>query len=212
MLLYNNQSFLTNNNSITTYTDMNEKFDQMLEDIENAEDHIHFQYYIFRLDGIGKKLYNAMLKKQKEGVSVKILYDDMGSRALNLRQFREIKSYGGEVEAFFTSFLTIINPSVNNRNHRKIVVIDGKIGISAAPMLETNISEKVKNLVLGETHTSESGGMRSSHCSSDSCWIGTIMPNVTKWYIHTVSSLSIIMSVIDMNSSLTEDQTTYDSG
>ncbi len=128
MLLYNNQSFLTNNNSITTYTDMNEKFDQMLEDIENAEDHIHFQYYIFRLDGIGKKLYNAMLKKQKEGVSVKILYDDMGSRALNLRQFRKIKSYGGEVEAFFPSFLTVINPRVNNRNHRKIVVIDGKIG------------------------------------------------------------------------------------
>src|SRR5699024_7478228 len=128
MLLYNNQSFLTNNNSITTYTDMNEKFDQMLEDIENAEDHIHFQYYIFRLDGIGKKLYNAMLKKQKEDVSVKILYDDMGSRALNLRQFREIKSYGGEVEAFFPSFLSVINPRINNRNHRKIVVIDGKIG------------------------------------------------------------------------------------
>ena len=69
-----------------------------------------------------------MLKKQKEGVSVKILYDDMGSRALNLRQFRKIKSYGGEVEAFFPSFLTVINPRVNNRNHRKILVIDGMTG------------------------------------------------------------------------------------
>lgn len=128
MLLYNNQSFLTNNNTITTYTDMNEKFDAMLEDIRNAKDHIHFQYYIFRMDGIGKKLYNAMLEKQKEGVAVKILYDDMGSRALSLRQFRKLKSYGGRVEAFFPSFLNLINPRINNRNHRKIVVIDGEIG------------------------------------------------------------------------------------
>lgn len=128
MLLYNNHSFLTNNNTITTYTDMNEKFEAMLEDIKNAKDHIHFQYYIFRMDGIGKKLYNAMLEKQKEGVSVKILYDDMGSRALSLRQFRKIKSYGGWVEAFFPSFLNLINPRINNRNHRKIVVIDGEIG------------------------------------------------------------------------------------
>lgn len=128
MLLYNNQSFLTSNNSITTYVDINDKFEQMLEDIKNAKDHIHFQYYIFRKDGIGTKLYKAMLEKQKEGVQVRILYDDMGSRALSLKQFKELKSNGGMVEAFFPSFLTIINPRINNRNHRKIVVIDGKIG------------------------------------------------------------------------------------
>lgn len=80
MLLYNNQSFLTINNSIRTFTDGNEKFDHLLEDIRNARDHIHFQYYIFKLDGIGQRLYEALLEKQKEGVSVRILYDDMGSR------------------------------------------------------------------------------------------------------------------------------------
>lgn len=128
MLLYNNQSFLTSNNSLTTYTDANDKFDQMLEDINNAEDHIHFQYYIFRLDGIGTKLYNAMLEKQKQGVKVRILYDDMGSRSLSLKQFKELRNLGGQVEAFFPSFLTVINPRINNRNHRKIVVIDGKVG------------------------------------------------------------------------------------
>src|SRR5699024_11266015 len=68
MLLYNNQSFVTSNNDVTTFTDMNNKFAQMLKDIENAEDHIHFQYYIFKLDIIGKELYRALLKKQKEGV------------------------------------------------------------------------------------------------------------------------------------------------
>ncbi|MCG1009912.1 cardiolipin synthase [Salinicoccus sp. ID82-1] len=128
MLLYNNQSFLTMNNSVETFTDGNEKFDRLLSDIRNAKDHIHFQYYILRLDGIGKKLYEALLEKQREGVSVKILYDDMGSRALTLRSFRKLREAGGTVEAFFPSKLPLINPRINNRNHRKIVVIDGAIG------------------------------------------------------------------------------------
>lgn len=128
MLLYNNQSFVTSNNDVVTYTDMNEKFDQMIKDIESAEDHIHFQYYIFKMDNIGTLLYKALLKKQKEGVSVRILYDDIGSRSLSLRNFNDIRRAGGLVEAFFPSKLPLINPRVNNRNHRKIVVIDGKIG------------------------------------------------------------------------------------
>lgn len=128
MLLYNNQSFVTSNNDITTYTDMNDKFDQMLKDIAAAKDHVHFQYYILKMDDIGKRLYKALLKKQQEGVSVRILYDDIGSRSLSLRNFSDIKKAGGLVEAFFPSKLPLINPRMNNRNHRKIVVIDGKIG------------------------------------------------------------------------------------
>ncbi|WP_026867252.1 cardiolipin synthase [Jeotgalicoccus marinus] len=128
MLLYNNQSFVTSNNDVTTYTNMNDKFDQMIRDIDDAEDHIHFQYYIFKLDGIGNRLYKALLKKQKEGVSVRILYDDIGSRSLSLRNFSDIREQGGLVEAFFPSKLPLINPRINNRNHRKIVVIDGRIG------------------------------------------------------------------------------------
>src|SRR5699024_8947001 len=68
LLLYSNHAYVTVNNEITTYTDGNVKFDALLEDIKNAKHHIHFQYYIFKLDGLGKKLYNAMIEKQKEGV------------------------------------------------------------------------------------------------------------------------------------------------
>ncbi|AKG74774.1 cardiolipin synthase [Salinicoccus halodurans] len=128
MLLYNNQSFLTVNNSIETFTNGRDKFDSLLTDIRNAKDHIHFQYYIFRLDNLGKELYEALLQKQKEGVTVRILYDDMGSRGLSLRNFRKFKKEGGQVEAFFPNMLPLINPRMNNRNHRKIVVIDGDVG------------------------------------------------------------------------------------
>lgn len=128
MLLYNNQSFLTINNSIETFTNGRDKFDSLLTDIRNAKDHIHFQYYIFRLDNLGKELYEALLQKQKEGVTVRILYDDMGSRGLSLRNFKKFKIEGGQVEAFFPNMLPLINPRMNYRNHRKIVVIDGAVG------------------------------------------------------------------------------------
>lgn len=128
MLFYNSQSFITHNNSITTFTDMNEKFDHMIKDIENAKDHINFQYFAFSLDQIGTQVYQALLKKQREGVQVHILYDDIGSRSLSPRRFKELRAAGGFVEAFFPSKLSLINPRINYRNHRKIVVIDGKIG------------------------------------------------------------------------------------
>ncbi len=128
MMLYNDQSFLTTNNNIQTFTNGRDKFDSLLEDIRNATDHIHFQYYILKLDRIGQTLYDALLEKQKEGVTVKILYDDMGSRRLSLKSFSTLKKEGGDAKSFFSSIFPLINPRVNNRNHRKIVVIDGKIG------------------------------------------------------------------------------------
>ncbi|HIW13565.1 MAG TPA: cardiolipin synthase [Candidatus Salinicoccus stercoripullorum] len=128
MLLYNNQSFLTFNNSIETFTNGRDKFDSLLTDIRNAKDHIHFQYYIFKLDNLGGELYDALLQKQKEGVTVRILYDDIGSRGLSLRNFRKFKNEGGQVESFFPNMLPLINPRMNYRNHRKIVVIDGDVG------------------------------------------------------------------------------------
>ncbi|MFP3422771.1 cardiolipin synthase, partial [Bacillus sp. SIMBA_161] len=55
-------------------------------------------------------------------------YDDMGSRSLSKRHFKEFSAAGGEVETFFPSMMPIINPRLNYRNPRKIVVIDGKVG------------------------------------------------------------------------------------
>lgn len=128
LLLTSNQAYVTVNNDITTFTDGTDKFNALLEDIKNAKHHIHFQYYIFKLDVLGKELYEAMIEKQKEGVEVRILYDDIGSRSLNLRNFTKLTKEGGRVHAFFPNKLPLINFRLNNRNHRKIVVIDGEIG------------------------------------------------------------------------------------
>ena len=103
MHLHNNQAVLTQDNKVEIFTDGREKFDALLLDIEQAKDHIHIQYYIFRLDSLGQQIYQAVLAKAKQGVKVRILYDDTGSRSLRKRHFKELIELGGRVEAFFPS-------------------------------------------------------------------------------------------------------------
>ncbi|MCU5746555.1 cardiolipin synthase [Staphylococcus sp. SQ8-PEA] len=128
MLLYNNGAFLTKNNDLSIFTDGEAKFESLLNDIKSAKSYIHIQYYIFRNDQLGKRILKALEDKLEEGLEVKMLYDDMGSRGLSLKAFKSFREKGGAVEAFFPSRLPLINLRMNNRNHRKIVVIDGKIG------------------------------------------------------------------------------------
>ncbi len=128
MHLNNNHAVLTQDNKVDIFVDGRKKFDALLDDIAHAKNHIHIQYYILRLDNLGKEIYQALVAKAKQGVQVRILYDDAGSRFLRKSQFKELIELGGEVEAFFPSIFPLINPRMNYRNHRKIVVIDGRIG------------------------------------------------------------------------------------
>ena len=126
--LRNNDAVLTQDNDVEVFNDGAAKFESLIRDLEQAKDHIHFQYYIIRLDNLGKRLLEVLIHKAKQGVHVRLLYDDMGSRGVHKRHFRELIRHGGQVEAFFPSIFPLINPRLNYRNHRKIVVIDGRIG------------------------------------------------------------------------------------
>ncbi|MHA6259840.1 cardiolipin synthase [Sporosarcina sp. CAU 1771] len=126
--LRNNHAVLTQDNDIEIFNDGAVKFDALLKDLEAAKNHIHFQYYIIRLDTLGNRILNVLIKKAQQGVKVRVLFDDIGSRRLYKRHFKELIKHGGEVEAFFPSIFPMINPRLNYRNHRKIVVIDGRIG------------------------------------------------------------------------------------
>jgi cardiolipin synthase A/B len=128
MHLSNNQAILTEDNSIELFTDGKEKFAQLFKDIESAKDFIHIQYYIIKNDNLGKRLIETLTLKAKEGVKVRVLYDELGSRGLPKRLFKDFRAAGGQVEVFFPSKFRFINLRMNFRNHRKIVIIDGKIG------------------------------------------------------------------------------------
>ncbi|WP_059103655.1 cardiolipin synthase [Shouchella shacheensis] len=127
MHLMNNDALLTKNNEVEILNDGKQKFDALLRDIQSAETFIHIQYYIFRYDGLGKRVLEALTERAKAGVKVRFLYDDLGSRSLRHRQLKGLEAAGGEIGVFFPSRFTIINLRLNFRNHRKSVNIDGKV-------------------------------------------------------------------------------------
>lgn len=128
MNLLHNQAVLSEDNQVKIFTDGHEKFETLFKDIEEATDYIHVQYYIIQKDNLGKRLMELLTKKAKEGVRVRVLYDELGSRRINNRFLQELREAGGNAEAFFPSKYRLINLRLNYRNHRKLVIIDGKIG------------------------------------------------------------------------------------
>lgn len=116
------------NNKIKVFTNGEDKFKQLLEDIRNAKKFIHVEYYIFKADLLGKKIIEELTKKVKMGVEVRLLVDSMGSRMLTRKSLKTYLNAGGKYALFFPGILPHINTRINYRNHRKIVVIDGQYG------------------------------------------------------------------------------------
>jgi len=128
MHLMNNGALLSEDNDVTIFTDGQEKFSSLIQDILEAKHFIHLQYYIIKNDDLGKEVIAALTKKAQEGITVRVLYDELGSRGLSKKAFTELKEAGGEVEVFFPAILPLINLRMNYRNHRKLVIIDGCVG------------------------------------------------------------------------------------
>ncbi|PKM52301.1 MAG: cardiolipin synthase [Firmicutes bacterium HGW-Firmicutes-7] len=131
MILFHNrlsESFYSQNNEISIFTDGNNKFKDLLIEIENATHHIHVLYYILKNDDLGNKLLRLLSKKARQGVEVRLLLDHVGARSLSKHQIQALRNDGCEVAFFFPSKLKYFNFKANYRNHRKIVVIDGRIG------------------------------------------------------------------------------------
>ncbi|WP_339213036.1 cardiolipin synthase [Ornithinibacillus sp. FSL M8-0202] len=126
--LRNDDAILTQNNAIDIFVDGKEKFKSLLEDMERAKDHIHLLYYIIRHDELGLQIANMLLKKAKEGVEVRVLYDALGTRSLRPKYMKVLRKAGVQLEAFFPSLIPKINFKLNYRNHRKLAIIDGKVG------------------------------------------------------------------------------------
>lgn len=126
--LTTNNAIFTHNNDIQLLNNGDEKFPKLIDSLNSAEKFIHMQYYIFNNDNIGNEILNILIKKAKEGVEVKLLYDGMGCIKLPKKFFQPLIDAGGSVACFFPPFIPYINLRVNYRDHRKICTIDGVHG------------------------------------------------------------------------------------
>lgn len=128
MNLESSRSLVSFHNGTRVLTEGNQKFDTMIDDIAKAQEEVNIQYYIIKRDELGKRLLDALVERAKSGVKVRLLYDGFGSRGWKQADFKELMEHGGEVQIFFPSTFGFINFRVNNRNHRKVCIIDGKVG------------------------------------------------------------------------------------
>jgi len=152
-------SIITTDNEIEIFDDGNDKFDALFNDIRAAKKEINVQYYIIKPDSLGKKLRDELIKKAKDGVKVRVLYDGFGSRRISRSFFKGLQSSGGEVGVFFPSFLKLINFRVNNRNHRKLCIIDGEIAyIGGFNVGDEYLGLKKKFGYWRDTHLKIKGG------------------------------------------------------
>lgn len=131
LIMYNLESegsVYTDDNDVEIYFDGVEKFDALAAELEKAEKFIHIQYYIIKPDEVFEKLEKVLVKKAKEGVEVRILYDSMGCRLMRRRDWKRLREAGIKTAEFFPAKLKKLHLRINYRNHRKIAVIDGKVG------------------------------------------------------------------------------------
>ncbi len=126
MLLHDIESPLTANNAVKILLNGEEKFPEVIEAIKSAKHHIHFEYYIYEDDTIGREIEELLKQKVREGVAVRFIYDDFGSRSIRKNLVNRLRDAGVEAYPFFKiTFIPFAN-RLNYRNHRKIIVIDGE--------------------------------------------------------------------------------------
>ncbi|WP_036859145.1 MULTISPECIES: cardiolipin synthase [Prevotellaceae] len=129
-ILRNEGIKFSHNNSVTLLMNGQEKFDDMFTAIRQAKSSIHLEYFNFRNDSIANRLFDLLEEKVKEGVEVRALFDAFGNmsnnRPLKKTHLKKIRDKGIEIYKFDPITFPWIN-HVFSRDHRKIVVIDGKI-------------------------------------------------------------------------------------
>jgi cardiolipin synthase len=154
LALNNSEAPLTSGNAVRVLRNGTETFPALEEAIDRAKHHLHLEYYIFDPDEVGTRVRDLLVAKAKAGVEVRLLCDAIGSAALGPRFLAPLTKAGGEV-AFFNrvTVARLVRPLLNFRNHRKIVVADGEVGLTGG----LNIADEYAGL------DKETGIVRDTH-------------------------------------------------
>ncbi len=153
MLLKDLGSPLTAGNKIKLLINGENKFPEMLHAIMNAKKHIHLEYYIYECDGIGNELIEILIEKAKQGVEVKMIYDDFGSPTIKKKIEKRMQDAGVKIFPFYKILFYLFANRINYRNHRKIVVVDGCTAfVGGINVSDKYINKNTKDLFWRDTH------------------------------------------------------------
>lgn len=128
LLLNNSKALLTRFNKVQVLNNGEETFPAIFEALRKARKFIHLEYYTIETGKLTCQLQAILLEKAREGVEIRIIYDDVGSWSVNREFLREMRRAGIQVYSFLPVRFHQLARKANYRNHRKIIVIDGEVG------------------------------------------------------------------------------------
>lgn len=140
LLNNNSNAVLFPGNKIDVYTTGHDTFEALFHDIENAKENIHIEFYIIANDDVGNKLHDILVRKAKEGVRVRVVCDYLGSWKLPYLWLKSLRDAGVYFQPFLTTKSIFGFSLINYRNHRKSVIIDGRIAYTGG----VNIAERYR--------------------------------------------------------------------
>ncbi len=146
LLLNNSNALLTTGNKLKILNNGEQTFDAIFGAVRNASHHIHLEYYIYSDDKIGNRLKDLLIEKSREGVEVRIIIDDVGSWGLGNKNIREFRDNGVEIYPFMEVRFPRLTSQVNFRNHRKIVIVDGRIGFTGGINVDDRYIDGMKKI------------------------------------------------------------------
>ncbi len=139
-------------NDVQVFTDGYSMYQELFRRIAKAKHHIHLEFYIFENDAVGRLLRDLLIDKAREGVSVRLLYDDVGCWDVNPMFYDEMLCEGIEVRSFLKVRFPQFTSKVNYRNHRKLAIIDGKVGLIGGMNIALRYLKGVPWGVWRDTH------------------------------------------------------------
>ncbi|MDR0962911.1 MAG: cardiolipin synthase [Mediterranea sp.] len=151
------QAFPFEGNNVEIYTTGLPMLKSLLDELKKAKRHIHLEFYIFEDDTTGHAVREVLMAKAREGVEVRVLYDDVGCWRVPNRFFNEMSKAGIEVRSFLEVHFPLFTSRMNYRNHRKIVVIDGRVGFVGGMNLADRYMNGVPWGIWRDTHLKVEG-------------------------------------------------------
>lgn len=113
-------------NALETFTTFNRMIERMEKDIETAQSYVHILFFKYEDDPVGRRVSERLARKADAGVEVRVLVDDAVNKTRE-RLYGEMRSHGIQVKLFSPMHIPFLRKSDNYRNHRKIVVVDGRV-------------------------------------------------------------------------------------